>query len=61
MDIIFLLTAGILALAVLYFKARRIFAAVRSDSEKSPCSCSSCSKSCAVREISSPAGESIRK
>jgi heterodisulfide reductase subunit C len=50
METIILIAAGILALVILFFKARRLFDTVKG-SGQSPCDCGNCSSSCAMREI----------
>lgn len=51
MENIILIAAGVFALVIIYFKARRLVDTVRGDPVKNSCGCGNCSNSCAIREI----------
>lgn len=58
METIILIAAGLLAMLILYFKARRLFTAFKGDSQKSFCDCGNCCTPCAVRKIPDLTGDS---
>ena len=64
METAILIAAGIFALIIIYFKARRLVYTVKGDHAKSSCSCGNCvncSGSCTIREIQKTADDSAQK
>ncbi len=61
METVILIAAGIFALGILYFKAKRLVDTIEGDPVKSSCKCGNCSNSCAIREIPNTADDLVQK
>jgi|GEM_PF-2187478 hypothetical protein len=61
METIILLTAGFLALSILFFKTRRLIKSITSDTDNGCSNCGCCSSLCSAREHSDTAADTGRK
>ncbi len=60
MEAIILVVIGLMALAIICFRARKLVDTVSGKEAQSSCDCGMCSKSCSSREISDRANNSNR-